>query len=312
LLTAGGSVTNRRELELNGGTIVADGGFTTSGTLTGDGEMVADTINTGNVVLVADTINRGDYTNDGTTTIQNGTFTVLGALTNNGTIIGDFSGSARAGDGMFVQSAYTAGAGAMLRFPQGGTVAVGGDYDNAIDSNTRFDLASARLTLNSIEQAQSLETMSLDIGADLAGLDRTIAGHYPLGTLRIGPTPTTVNLIDAHDNAGDGQASCEAVYVSDLIIEAGATLNTNGCAVYYETLTLDGAVDNPMNLVPLTAVAACPGDCDESGVVDFNDLVSMLFEFGTPGSVAGCDADGTGVVNFNDLVTALFLFGPCK
>jgi len=310
LLTAGGSIANSRVLELNGGTIVAGGGFTNSGALTGRGEIIANTINAGSVVLVADTINEGDYTNDGTTTIQSGTLTVLGTLTDNGTIIGDFSGSARASDGMFVQSAYTAGAGATLRFPQGGTVAVGGNYDNAIDSNTRFDLASARLTLNSIDGTQSLETMSVDIGDDLAGLDRTIAGHYPLGTLRIGPTATTVNLIDAHDNAGDGQASCEAVYVSDLIIETGATLNTNGCTVYYETLALDGAVDDPINLVPLEAVTICTGDCDDSGTVDFNDLVSMLFEFGNTGDLR-CNADGIGTVNFNDLVSALFLFGPC-
>ncbi|MEQ9616527.1 MAG: hypothetical protein RLN60_00665 [Phycisphaerales bacterium] len=55
----------------------------------------------------------------------------------------------------------------------------------------------------------------------------------------------------------------------------------------------------------------CLGDCDNSGTVDFNDLVSMLFEFGTPGSQEGCDADETGNVDFNDLVTALFAFGPC-
>jgi len=55
----------------------------------------------------------------------------------------------------------------------------------------------------------------------------------------------------------------------------------------------------------------CPGDCDGSGTVDFNDLVSMLFLFGTdPGDA--CDADQSGEVDFNDLVTALFVFGPCE
>ncbi|CAE7746811.1 unnamed protein product [Symbiodinium necroappetens] len=54
----------------------------------------------------------------------------------------------------------------------------------------------------------------------------------------------------------------------------------------------------------------CAGDCDNSGAVDFNDLVSMLFEFGNM-SDARCDADSSGSVDFNDLVAALFLFGPC-
>jgi len=56
--------------------------------------------------------------------------------------------------------------------------------------------------------------------------------------------------------------------------------------------------------------ALCVGDCDDSGSVDFNDLVAMLFEFGN--SDAGqCNADQTGRIDFNDLITALFLFGPC-
>ena len=56
--------------------------------------------------------------------------------------------------------------------------------------------------------------------------------HFPIGTLRIGPTPTTVNMVDNHDNDGQGQKLCEAIYVEQLIIEAGATLNTLGCPVY--------------------------------------------------------------------------------
>ena len=54
----------------------------------------------------------------------------------------------------------------------------------------------------------------------------------------------------------------------------------------------------------------CPGDCDGSGAVDFNDLTAMLFQFGT--ETAPCDADDNGTVDFNDLTTALFLFGPCQ
>ena len=46
-------------------------------------------------------------------------------------------------------------------------------------------------------------------------------------------------------------------------------------------------------------------------IVDFNDLVSMLFEFGAPDANPGCDADGNEAIDFNDLVAALFLFGPC-
>jgi len=57
------------------------------------------------------------------------------------------------------------------------------------------------------------------------------------------------------------------------------------------------------------AQSPCPGDCDNNFEVDFNDLVCMLFEFGSPSVEADCNVDGT--VDFNDLVCAVFLFGPC-
>ena len=58
------------------------------------------------------------------------------------------------------------------------------------------------------------------------------------------------------------------------------------------------------------AQGACPGDCDGSGEVTFNDLIEILTQFGSEGPVE-CDADGSQSVEFNDLVTALSLFGPC-
>ena len=54
----------------------------------------------------------------------------------------------------------------------------------------------------------------------------------------------------------------------------------------------------------------CAGDCNNSGAVDFNDLVAMLFEFGE--STPLCDTDASGTVEFNDLIAALFLFGQCE
>jgi len=56
----------------------------------------------------------------------------------------------------------------------------------------------------------------------------------------------------------------------------------------------------------------CLGDCDNSGAVNFNDLVSMLFEFGNTAEDSACDCDESGEINFNDLVCALFVFGSCK
>ena len=145
-------------------------------------------------------------------------------------------------------------------------------------------------------------------------VDRTLPGHYPIGTLRIGPTPTTVDMVDNHDNDGLGQVLCEAIYVQDLIIETGATLNTNGCKVYYSTLTLNGAVDNPANLIEIVVALPCPTDINNDGVTNVLDLIDVLLCFGQP-AVPACEAEDVnedGTVNVLDLIDVLLEFGqPC-
>ena len=150
---------------------------------------------------------------------------------------------------------------------------------------------------------QSLETMRADVGADRAGFDRTLPGSFPLGTLRIGPTSTIVSLVDNHDNAGLGQAVCEAVYASNLVVEAGAVLNTNGCPVYYSALVLNGVVDDPTNLIRVNLP-----DIDGDGVVGPADLSILIEAWGAcPALPEPCpaDLDGDGRVGIVDLLILL-------
>lgn len=54
----------------------------------------------------------------------------------------------------------------------------------------------------------------------------------------------------------------------------------------------------------------CPGDVDDSGAVDFTDLLSLL---GAWGPCEGCpeDLDDSGDVDFDDVLALLSAFGPC-
>jgi parallel beta-helix repeat protein len=56
------------------------------------------------------------------------------------------------------------------------------------------------------------------------------------------------------------------------------------------------------------AGSPCPADLDNSGAVDFTDLLTVL---GAYGSSADGDVDGDGVTNFTDLLGVLSAFGPC-
>jgi parallel beta-helix repeat protein len=52
----------------------------------------------------------------------------------------------------------------------------------------------------------------------------------------------------------------------------------------------------------------CPEDLDDSGVVDFGDLLTILAAWGPS---AGGDVTGDGVTDFDDLLAALAAWGPC-
>ena len=268
------AITKAGDLQVYGGQIAAADLTceTMTGMLYGYGDIYSNVTNDNDVTVIADTQVVGDYTNNGTTTVQSGILTVTGSLNDNGMIIGDTSGVAvsvtegglatlsSTSTGLTVIGDYNAGIAASLVMPSNGlTVKVGGNFNAAINDNTRFDMAQATLQTVGLGTApQDVEVMSKDIGCDSAGLDRAQPGHFPLGTLRIGPTPTTVNLVDNHDNDGQGQTTSEAVYVDTLIIDSGARLNTSGRKVYYNSLSGSGAVDNPANLIQLGACVAQP------------------------------------------------------
>ena len=301
-LFSGGALRIGGALNLQGGSLLASNARI-AGALTGAGDITADTTNDGDVTVQADLEHFGDYTNNGVTTIQSGTLTILGALTDNGTIIGDFAAT-RASGGFFVENDYTARSSATLTL-LGGTAKFGADADIAINSNTRYDMATSEIRMVGLAGSiQTLERMSTDIGPSPDGLDRTLPGHYPIDTLRVGPTATTVDLVDTHDNDNLGQAQCEAVYVSNLIIDAGATLNTNGCPVYYETLTNNGSVDEPANLIQ---IAQCEADLTGDGQVDGADLGLLLGSWGTQQG----DLNADGVTDGADLGLILGAWGPC-
>ncbi|MFN8816264.1 MAG: FG-GAP repeat protein [bacterium] len=201
----------------------------------------------------------GSFTNDAgaVTTVRSGTIFIFGSLTNNGTIIGTICANCLGTPpNLTVGGSLVLGPAATLNMPfNDSRVQIGGNFDCAINSSTRFDLSLVTLQLEGAGTEQTLEVMSRDIGPDAAGLDRSLAGHYPIRTLRIGPTPSTVRLVDAHDNDGLGQGSCEAIYVDTLRIDAGSRLINTSCKIYYRTLINNGTVDVPANLIPL------PGPC---------------------------------------------------
>ena len=200
------------------------------------------------------------------------------------------------GDGLNIGGHYELGSDASLTMSDfDWTLAVGGDLDIAINDHTRFAMSGSTFKMTGLSGGDQLfELMSLDVGEDADGFDPSLPGSFPVGTFRVA-SGSTVNLADNHDNAGDGSAVCEALYATNIIVEAGATLSTGGCAVYTEHATINGTVDGEIIIID----TSCPGDATGDLLVNLADFSQLLIDYGTT-SESAADFNGDNIVDLDD------------
>ncbi len=163
VLSFSAAVENSDTLTLNDGMVTA-ATLDNTGTITGSGTIAAaTTTNDNQVTITDDTEIQGDLVNNGTTTVQSGVLTVSGTIADDGMTVS--GGGGVAGDGLRVVGNYAAAAGASLLMPGGvWTVTAEGDFDPAIDDNTRYDMATATLAMTGPDGgAQTLEAMSTGV-----------------------------------------------------------------------------------------------------------------------------------------------------
>ena len=80
-------------------------------------------------------------------------------------------------------------------------------------------------------------------------------------------------------------------------------------AVIVDAVTASGAAIASFSAISRIDIAACPADLNDDGVVDGNDLGSLLAGWGATGGAA--DLNGDGSVDGNDLGMLLAAWGPC-
>jgi hypothetical protein len=84
-----------------------------------------------------------------------------------------------------------------------------------------------------------------------------------------------------------------------------------GCIVRIEGGGLERQVV-PASMWSYEIVPPCPADVDESGAVDFGDVLAVLAAWGPcPGEPCVEDVDGSGAVDFTDVLELLSAWGPC-
>ena len=140
-----------------------------------------------------------------------------------------------------------------------------------------------------------------------------VEGGAP-GVGNIDAAPTYVDAASADYRLAPGSAGIDAGQNAALPLTS--TLDLAGLNRFVDDLaTLDSGVGAgpivDMGAYELqSAPVPCPGDADGNGGVNFNDITTVLANFGSsvPGFGPG-DADGNGSVNFNDITTVLANFG---
>ncbi|MFM1868954.1 MAG: hypothetical protein RL591_2362 [Planctomycetota bacterium] len=252
-----------------------------------------------------------NYTNAGTTIVQRGILYIYGTLTNTGTLTGEVDTSfmpPAPGDGYSIGGDYAVDAASSIVLPDPvWWLRIGGSFDMAINSASRFVMDQATLEMTGVGDSavQSLEVFARDFGAIDDGFATT---NYLVGALRI-RAGANVSLEDNHNNAPSKGA--EAIYTNELFVPAGATLMTNGYRIYTRAATIVGTVSNPADIIVVPDAPPCPADLFPNGIVDAADLGILLSTWGPCRGACVADLDGDGQVGASDLATLLASWGPC-
>ncbi len=287
--------------------------LTIDGNLSGTLDLFGKLENRGTTRATDDILVTGDITNDGLISIHRGVLYALADVINNGQILGEVDNGPGVrgnddgpalGDGLRVTGNYVAGDQASVYMQnENWKLAVGGNFDVAINDNARFDMSQATLEIsNSGASTQEIEVLSTDLGGIEEALDPAYPGAFPIGTIQVKAGSRSVDLVDARDNDGDSQELPEVMYATTLIVDSGATLNTNGYIVYVSELINNGTIIGEDDVIIIDPPVL--GDLTGDGIVGIDDLLVVISLWGP---CDGCDADfdNNGDVGIDDLLVVI-------
>lgn len=155
------------------------------------------------------------------------------------------------------------------------------DFINESVRNTDWRTANTIFQFNggsrTVANPQTLEVPGVDAGNQGGAW----LNNFALGPLEVGTSATYVQLVDAFNNsAGCVTIYCEssgneALYVDNVVIHAGATLDLNGFNLY----ALQGVTNNGGSILNGTITVGATtgnGDINDSGEVDVVDVLLGL------------------------------------
>lgn len=126
----------------------------------------------------------------------------------------------------------------------------------------------------------------------------------------VGPT-ILAGLVDQFTRVRDGDRffylnPADPADLAGTLADLGMTLADLHATTLGDVINRATAIDNVHSYVFHQRI---PGDVDGDGAVGFDDLQTVLTNYGTPGGVLDGDADLDGMVGFSDLMMVLVDFG---
>ena len=147
----------------------------------------------------------------------------------------------------------------------GGTIRLGGSFKNlAVRGYDGWHVEDVALVFcGDGTSTQEFEALSADLGKK----DTACLSNFAWKSLTV-ESGAAVKLVDTADNSR-GVAGVEAVYVGDLVVESGATLDLNGLNVYYYgQASIDGTITGgspvPLSARPVSVIAYTLDHADPS------------------------------------------------
>ena len=125
--------------------------------------------------------------------------------------------------------------------------------------------------------------------------------HEPVGSGIFGEIEQVLKTHGHFNNPDDGIS--EVIYTEFLVVEAGATLRTNGYIIYTSNFENSGLVDNLDDIIIINPPT--PGDINGDGLVNIADLLILIGDWGACPNGCGGDIDGDGFANIADLLIVI-------
>jgi hypothetical protein len=216
----------------------------------------------------------GQTLNDGRIELLDASITFAGGLVNGATLLFDPS-TITVTDLTVGPNGYMAETG-----DPGDRFIITGYFINQSTRNTDWQTDNTIFQFNGGSGHDAGNPQTLEAaGADLGNYSAAWQDNFVLGTLEIGPSDTHVLLVDDYGNSAaclNGlceAGSTEAVYVNNLVLESGATLDLAGMNLYVRNSFTDNGGSLVNGSVTVGDVPTLAGDINGNGTLDGADLL---------------------------------------